>query len=245
MIRLTIEQGIARLALDRAAARNAIPADGWTLLAARIAEAAAADPRVLILGSAVAGSFCAGADLDDLALLAQDAAGGTALRTGMAAACDAIAALACPSIAAIDGGCFGAGVALAMACDLRIAGPAARFAIPPARIGIVYPAADVGRLVALVGRAQAILLLSTGSVIDGGEAARIGLVDRLADDAAAAADDLARSIAANDAASVAALRAMASGTLAGAVADEAFDRAFTGLAFAERIVAMRGARRAR
>ncbi|MFS0738653.1 enoyl-CoA hydratase/isomerase family protein [Sphingomonas sp. 1P06PA] len=242
---MTNDHGIARVALNRPAARNAIPADGWAALAGCITDAAMRDPCVLVVESAVAGSFCAGADLDDLARLADDPAGGTELRLGMAAACDAIATLPCPSIALVDGGCFGAGVALAIACDLRVAGPAARFAIPPARLGIVYPAADVARLVALVGRAQVIRLLATGATIDGSEAARIGLVEIHATDAAAATAELAEAITANAPHSVTALRAMASGALTGAAADRSFDEAFAAPAFATRIAAMRGSRRTR
>ena len=95
----------------------------------------------------------------------------------MRAALDALRDLPIPTIASIEGPCYGAGVALAMACDLRIAGRGARFAITPAKIGISYPQEDVHRLVALVGPGQAARLLFTAETIDGAEAERIGLVE--------------------------------------------------------------------
>jgi enoyl-CoA hydratase/carnithine racemase len=79
--------------------------------------------------------------------------------------------------------CVGGGCGLAIACDLRVAGPAARFGITPAKLGLAYSLHDTKLLVDLVGPAQAKRILFTGRLIDAAEAARIGLVDRLADDA--------------------------------------------------------------
>jgi len=211
MFTLDCDRLVARITLDRAEARNAVPPEGWERLVALAAAAAAGPARVLILRSALPGVFSAGADLKQLAI---------------------------PSIAAIDGGCYGAGVALAMACDMRIAGPAARFAIPPARLGIAYPPGDVARLALLVGPAQATLLLASGDEIDAAEAARIGLVDRLADDAGVAAEALAARIAANAPASVRLLRRMVrEPAMAGGEA--AFEASFGSLDFAEGLAARR------
>jgi enoyl-CoA hydratase/carnithine racemase len=107
----------------------------------------------------------------------------------MRGALEPLAGLPMPVIAAIDGDCFGAGVALALAADLRIAGPRAVFAVTPAKLGITYPQEDVARLVALVRPGQAARLLYGAARIDAAEAARIGLVEILADDAAGQAHD--------------------------------------------------------
>ena len=92
-----------------------------------------------------------------------------------------------PVIAAVEGPAAGAGFSLALACDLIVAGEGARFAVPPARLGIGYPAADVARLSARVGRGQAARLLFTAATIDAAEALRIGLADLAGDPAAVAA----------------------------------------------------------
>jgi enoyl-CoA hydratase/carnithine racemase len=75
----------------------------------------------------------------------------------------------------------GAGCALVMACDVRVATPAARFGVTPAKLGLVYPMADLARLVALVGPGQARRLLFSARLIDAGEALAIGLIEEVAD----------------------------------------------------------------
>ncbi len=180
MFRLDLAD-VAWLTLDRPEARNAIPLDGWEALAARISEVAASEARLLVIAGA-GGAFCAGADLSDFRRLAEEPDARVRFRAGMRAAFDALPALTIPVIAMIDGPCYGAGVALALACDLRLATDAARFAITPAKIGISYPQEDVQRLVALVGTGQASRLLFTGAGIDAAEATRIGLVEAVAAD---------------------------------------------------------------
>jgi enoyl-CoA hydratase/carnithine racemase len=95
----------------------------------------------------------------------------------MRAALARLRGLAIPTVALIEGHCYGAGVALAMACDIRVAAQTARFAITPAKLGIGYPQEDVHRLVALVGPGQAARILFTAEPIYAEEARTIGLVD--------------------------------------------------------------------
>lgn len=181
MFRLTRDGAVARLTLDRPEARNAIPADSWAELERLLGEVAGSDARLLIVTGA-AGAFCAGADLSDFAGFRDDGAARRRFRKAMRAALDALAGLPIPTIALIEGACYGAGVALAMACDLRAAGPEARFAITPARIGISYPQEDVHCLVALVGAGQAARLLFGAATIDDVEAMDIGLVELFDDE---------------------------------------------------------------
>ena len=132
--------------------------------------------RLLVVTGA-GGTFCAGADLADFPAMQGDAVAAARFREAMRGALDALRGLVLPTLALIDGHCYGAGVALAMACDLRLASPAARFAITPAKFGISYPQEDVHRLVELVGPGQAARILFTAEPISGGEAQAIGLVD--------------------------------------------------------------------
>jgi enoyl-CoA hydratase/carnithine racemase len=154
MFHLTLDGPVARLRLHRPEARNAIPVRGWIGLAEACAEASRSGSRLLVLGG-TGQAFCAGADLADFPAFAADPGAATAFRLVMRKGLDALGDAPFATLAAIEGPCYGAGVALAMACDLRVAGEGARFAITPARFGISYPQEDVARLVALVGPGQA------------------------------------------------------------------------------------------
>lgn len=251
MFALTIEQEVARLVLDRPEARNAIPAHGWQELAAAALRAEQEGARLLVIRGA-GGAFCAGADLGDFPALAGDEAARVAFRLSMRRACESLAGLPIPTVAAIDGPCFGAGVALAMACDIRIAGPGARFAITPAKLGISYPHEDVHRLVSLVGAGQAARLLFGAAAIDGTEAARIGLVERCSGRADGFEEELKAltgSILANSAHSLALLkrsvRLAAAGNASDRGQDQAFDDCFGSSEFEARLAAHRSKAAAR
>ncbi|UVO49421.1 enoyl-CoA hydratase/isomerase family protein [Sphingomonas sp. SUN019] len=232
MIALDHADGIATITLARPERRNALRVADWRHLAETIA-AVSPETTVVLLRSGVEGVFCAGADIEELATLADQTKDRPAFRAAMRAAIDGLAALPIPVVAAIDSGCFGAGVALALAADLRVAGEGARFAVPPARLGIGYPAEDVARLAARVGQGQAARLLFTAATIDAGEALRIGLVDLLGKGV-----EVARSIAANDPAALRQLKA----TLADAADPahaEVFDAAFDSPGFARGVATFR------
>ena len=221
MIEVRIEGEVARLTLARPEARNAIPLAGWDRIADRVGAAVAQGARAIVLAGE-GGAFCAGADLGDFAGFAGDQAAAGSFRMAMRRAFDAIESAPVPVVASIEGSCYGAGVALAMACDLRLAGPDARFAITPAKMGISYPQEDLARLVALVGPGQASLLLFGGDAIGADEAKRIGLVDG----DASALDAIVAAMVANDRASLAALKRGVSLALRGARADTGRDRLF-------------------
>ncbi|HYJ53341.1 MAG TPA: enoyl-CoA hydratase/isomerase family protein [Allosphingosinicella sp.] len=230
MFRLTQEDGVARLTLDRPEARNAIPAEGWNQLRDTLAKVAGAR---LLLVSGEGGAFCAGADLSDFAAMRRDAGAAARFRVEMRAALDTLRALPVPTIAVISGPCYGAGVALAMACDLRVAAPSAIFAITPAKIGLSYPQEDVHRLVSLVGPGQAARLLFTGATIAAAEAWRIGLVELLGEDK----DALVATILANERESIAALKAAVELASAGVRSDASQDRRFDDLVAGEALAA--------
>jgi enoyl-CoA hydratase/carnithine racemase len=185
--------------------------------------------------------------LREIAALADDAARRAPFRQAMRDALEPLARLPMPVIAVIDGDCFGAGVALALAADLRVAGPRAVFAIPPAKLGITYPQEDIARLVALVGPGQAGRLLYAAARIDAAQAARIGLVEVVAQDALAEAMELASTMAALSPASLAALKHAVARVPLGhdPGLDAAFDEAFAGADFREGLAAFGERRPAR
>src|SRR6185295_11423057 len=97
----------------------------------------AADPAVRVLQVTGAGdTFCAGADVDELAQVYGDPAQADAYHAINVAAEDALATFPHPTIAVIRGACVGGGCQLAIACDLRLAETGARFGIPPAKLGV-------------------------------------------------------------------------------------------------------------
>ena len=225
MFDLSLDGPVARLRLDRPERRNAIPIAGWKRLSALCAQAEESGATVLLV-SGTTDAFSAGADLREFSALIGDSAAVAEFRDAMREGIEALAALPLPTIAFVEGPCFGAAVALAMGCDIRVAGTRSRFAITPAKLGISYPQEDVARLVALVGPGQASRLLFSGETIDGTEAARIGLVEIASEDPKAAAQSLIDAILQNSEASVALLKRQVRAAASGSGVPEDFARAF-------------------
>ncbi|RKN17129.1 enoyl-CoA hydratase/isomerase family protein [Micromonospora musae] len=165
---------VATLVIHNPARRNAMTPEMWRQLPP-ILDRLEADPavRALVL-TGTGDTFCAGADLGDLDELV--AAGDASIAV---AAEERLAEFAKPTVAAVRGACVGGGCQLAVACDLRIATVDARFGVPPARLGLVYPAPTTRRLTRLVGPSAAKFLLFTAELIDAERALRVGLVDEV------------------------------------------------------------------
>jgi enoyl-CoA hydratase/carnithine racemase len=242
-LRLSLEPPLARLLIDRAEKRNSITQAMWEQLPLLLAEVTG-NPRVqvLLLQAAAPGAFSAGADIAEFGAHAHDRAWRDANQAAIRRAQHELARAEKPTIAMIGGACVGGGCGLAIACDLRVAGRQARFGITPARLGLVYSLHDTKLLVDLVGPAQAKRILFTGTLIDAGEAARIGLVDILADDPAAAALELAEAIAAASPHSVRASKKMIRRILDGQAEDDPdtiaqFNAAFDGEDYREGVAA--------
>jgi enoyl-CoA hydratase/carnithine racemase len=231
MIHLSRDGPIATISLARPEAKNALPIAAWQAIAAAVQEIG--DARAVILRSDVPGIFSAGADIREFEQLQADPELRTRFREAMREGLEAVAALPMPVIAAIDGGCFGAAVALILAADIRIAGNRAEFAVTPARLGIGYPAQDVARLQAQVGKGTASLMLFTGDRLVAEDAKRIRLIELRARKADEVALSLANSIARNAPDAVRLLKR----TLRGEQTDQAFEDAFGGSEFAEGLAA--------
>src|SRR5262249_19266873 len=150
----------------RPAKRNAVSLAMWTELDRLFQDfARRSEVRGVILTGA-GGHFSAGADISEFATLRADAGQGEAYERQVDGAAIAIRALPKPRVAAIDGFCVGGGLALAMACDFRVAASGARFAVPAARLGIVYNVIDCRNLADLVGTANAKRILFGGAQFD-------------------------------------------------------------------------------
>ena len=167
--------GTATVTIGNPARRNAMTVAMWRSLPVLL-DALAADPTVRVLVLTGAGdTFCAGADIGDLA----GPDGPRDTQEAAVAAEKALAAFPKPTLAAIRGSCVGGGCQLAVACDLRFAEEGARFGVTPARLGIVYPASSTRRLAALTGPSTAKHLLFSAELIDHERALRTGLVDEV------------------------------------------------------------------
>jgi enoyl-CoA hydratase/carnithine racemase len=173
MIRLDRDGAIWMVTLDRPDKANSLTGEMLARLAA-IAEEAAADEglRALILTGEGAKVFSAGADLEE-------ARAGLATSPVWEEVSGRIAALPCLTIAALNGTLAGGAFGMALACDLRIAVPEARFFYPVAQLGFLPQPSDPGRLRALMGPARTKLLLLAGQKFTADEAYAFGLVDRV------------------------------------------------------------------
>ena len=192
MIQTTVEGDVRVVTLDRPDRRNALTRDGLDALAA--AFETATEPVLYLHGAGDA--FCAGADLDVVADLDSDAAAAFAER-GQSVA-DTIEAYDGAVVAGIDGAARGGGVELALACDVRVATPAATLAETGVALGLFGAWGGTARLPAIVGQGTALDLALSGRTVDAEEARLLGLVSRIADDPKRTAEE----IAANDAGAV-------------------------------------------
>lgn len=169
---------VAELVLNRPAARNAISMAMWRILPGLLGEIANDDAvRILMIHGGKSGVFSAGADIHELGAMKNNRAAAQQFYHQMGAAIETLAAFPKPVIARIEGPCIGAGLALALACDIRIADASARFGVTPAKLGITFPLADTRRLVAAIGSARAKDLMFSSRLIDAGEAQDFGLIE--------------------------------------------------------------------
>ena len=139
-------------------------------------------------------AFCAGYDLT--ALQAHQA-GQRLPDERLGEVLDLLGRHGAPSVALVTGPAIGAGCELAVACDFRVGDERARFAMPPARLGVVYALKGLQRLQGRVGEGFARWMFLTGRQVDGATAHARGLLDVLAADAPGEARSLCAELAAN------------------------------------------------
>jgi enoyl-CoA hydratase/carnithine racemase len=180
-IELRIEEGVATVTLKREKRRNALTFALWKRLGATFeALDQRRDVRAIVLtGSGT--SFCAGADISEFGETRANAAQALDYEHAYEGCCNAIAAVSKPTIAAINGFCMGGGCNVAMSCDFRFAVPEASFAIPAARLSIVYGIGGTRRLLNLVGITNAKRILFSAEKFDAARALQIGFVDEIAE----------------------------------------------------------------
>jgi enoyl-CoA hydratase len=172
MIELEKEGGLWTLTINRPEKANSLTRE----MLVRLAEVAeeAVEAKVLIL-TGKGKVFSAGADLDE-------ARAGLATDPVWERLSGALAALPALTIAALNGTLAGGAFGMALACDLRVSVPGAKFFYPVMKLGFLPQPSDPARLAALVGPARAKLILMAGQKIESAEALAMGLIDRVCDE---------------------------------------------------------------
>lgn len=173
---------IRTLTLNSPERKNAVPSDQWDVLAAAFSDFEHSDQRVLVLTGS-GSDFCAGADLNPKAMFGggtvPSAADNLAAMAAPGGAATALHRLSKPTIAAVDGVAVGAGMNLALGCDIVVASEQARFSEIFVQRGLALDFGGTWLLPRLVGLAKARELALTGRIVDAAEALEIGLVARV------------------------------------------------------------------
>lgn len=174
-VHFTVDGGIGRVVFDRPEARNAMTWSMYDALAS-ICDKIAADKslRVVTLRGAGGAAFVAGTDIEQFRAFTSPE-DGIAYEKKIDARISQLESLPIPTIAIIDGWAVGGGLAIATACDLRIATPAARFAVPIARtLGNCLSTANMARFIAGFGLGRTKRMLMLAESINAPEALACG-----------------------------------------------------------------------
>jgi len=174
------ESGVALLTLNRPQRLNALRWQSWDEIEDAIERVASdEDARALVITGSGRG-FCSGTDLGAARALPDLPAVGRSERHRAPYSSTAkLIACPIPTIAAVNGVAAGAGLSLCLACDIRIAGEAARFSAIWSQRGLLADFGATYLLPRIVGMAKGLELMYTGDIIDANEALRIGLVSRV------------------------------------------------------------------
>jgi 2-(1,2-epoxy-1,2-dihydrophenyl)acetyl-CoA isomerase len=184
----TYEDGIATFTMNRPEARNALTGEMLAALTPAV-QRAAADPKVrLVVLTGAGGAFCAGGDVKGFAARTSGPAAASnagpsieervyGLRSGMEVS-RWLHEMPKPTLAVIPGAAAGAGLSLALACDLRIAADDAKLTTAFSKVGLSGDYGGTYFLTHLIGAAKAREMYFTADVITGAEALRLGVVNR-------------------------------------------------------------------
>lgn len=174
--------GIVVITLDRADKPvNAMAQAVIDELGQLVERIAIEPPKGVIFISAKAGGFSPGADISEFERFFAQGLTADAIGNGHKVF-SRIAALRCPTVAAIHGHCFGGGMELSLACRYRVAvdAPDTRLGLPEVKLGIHPGWGGLARLPHLIGAPEAMKLMLTGSSVSAAKARKLGLVDTLA-----------------------------------------------------------------
>jgi enoyl-CoA hydratase/carnithine racemase len=210
-VTLTIDRQVAWIRIDNPAKRNSLTAADIDVFIGHL-DAVAQMPaiRALIIAGGSSGTFCAGASLDELSR-------GELTADQFERLTDRIAAIAVPTICAMNGNAFGGGVEIGLCCDFRIGVRGMRLFVPAARFGLCYPPKGIRRYVHQLGPATTKRLLVASEELDAGTLLSVGYLTHLVEpgQADARATELAGQIAELAPLAVAAMKAICNGATDG------------------------------
>ncbi len=172
MIEAELDGAVGRVTLNRPEAHNALDQAAMRELTGILADWAGREElRVLVL-TGRGRSFCAGAALGDVA-------GADWTDNPLTRLCDALEAFPVPTVAALNGGAYGGGMELALACDFRIGVTGMKAFAPPARLGIHYEPAGIRRVIDRLGAQMARRVFLLAESFDAEALLAAGFLDRL------------------------------------------------------------------
>lgn len=194
----SIDGHVATVTLRNEGRFNAMTLGMWEALAETLDRLRAdANVRAVVLRGHGDKAFVSGADISEFGARRNDPAAVLAYDLAVKRAQEGIEQFRCPVIAAISGICYGGGLGLALACDLRYAAPNARFRMPAARLGLGYALSGFKRMVDVLGPARTAEFFYTARVCDAAEAEAMGLLNQVRDDVFAHGQQVAQEIAGN------------------------------------------------
>lgn len=176
---LAVSGGVATLTLNRPAVLNAFDAEMARALLERVEALAGREDIRAVLIKGEGRGFCAGGDVSQFGAGGDPAVAVDAIIEPLHAAMLRLAELRAPTLACLHGAVAGAGLSLALACDLAIAAENARFSMAYARIGATPDASGTFHLPRLLGMRKARELALLGETLAADEALRLGLVNRV------------------------------------------------------------------
>jgi enoyl-CoA hydratase len=174
------EGRIGFMIFNNPARHNAVSLEMWERAGTILDEFARdGDVRVLIVTGAGTKAFISGADISRFESERANEEAIARYNTSVERTFTAMDSFPKPSIAMIRGFCMGGGLGFALGCDIRLAADDARFALPAAKLGLGYGLAGIKRFVDAVGPAFTKEIFFTARTFDAGEAAAMGLVNRV------------------------------------------------------------------
>ena len=179
----TPDGAVATVTINRPELRNAMDRDSWQRLGAIFEDLSQdTDLRCVVVAGAGGKAFGSGNDISEFETLRADAQKVRAYNDITIAAVHAIEGCLHPTVARIEGFCLGGGLEIALACDIRIAGPNSTYGLPVKNMGIFLDPALADTLVNTIGRTAALELVLEGRFMDAEEALQRGLITRITEE---------------------------------------------------------------